>query len=127
MSKATVQQQLDYLDRIKRAAKQRDWEMLKALYVQCDELDIIVPHYKIPEQSDQEHNNYTINLPAIRVTEDGFVIIRQNECVEIDGVSRSIKEWCQLINLSRTAFRARIRCGWSIEKALTTKPLRSST
>ncbi len=125
MSKATVQQQLDYLDRIKRAAKQRDWEMLKALYAQCDELDIIVPHYKIPELSAQKHNNYTINLPAIKVTEDGFVIIRQNECVEIDGVSRSIKEWCQLINLSRTALRARIQRGWPIEKALTIKPLRS--
>lgn len=124
MSKATVQQQLDYLDRIKRAARQRDWEMLKALYAQCDELDIIVPHYKIPEQSAKEHSNYTINLPAIKVTEGGFVTIRQNECVEINGASRSIKEWCQLINLSRTAFRARIQCGWPIEKALTTKPFR---
>lgn len=123
MSKATVQQQLDYLDRIKRAARQRDWEMLKALYAQCEELDIIVPHYKIPEQPAKEHNNYTINLPAIKVTEDGFVTIRQNERVEIDGVSRPIKEWCQLINLRRTAFRTRIRCGWPIEKALTTKPL----
>ena len=125
MSKATVQQQLDYLDRIKRAAKQRDWEMLKALYAQCEELEIIVPYYKIPEKIAKEHNNYTLDLPAVKVTAGGTVTIRQNECVSIDGVSRSVKDWCSLINLSRTAFRERIRCGWPIEKALTTKPLRS--
>lgn len=40
--------------------------------------------------------------------------------LELNGVSRSIGEWANLLGITRTALHQRLANGWSIERALTT-------
>lgn len=125
-AKITPQTRLKYLDRVQKAARTHDAAMLEALYAQCDEIGITVPKYEISENSGYGtkvlpyvKKCYTLGLPAVEYNSDGTVTIRQNEVVEINGVKKTVKEWCKLAGLSRTAFRMRIARGWSVEDALT--------
>jgi hypothetical protein len=40
------------------------------------------------------------------------------------GRTQSIKSWCKELNISVFTVRTRLRSGWTIEKALGTKPRR---
>jgi prophage antirepressor-like protein len=126
IAKITPQTRLKYLDRVQKAARTHDAAMLEALYAQCDEIGITVPKYEISEGSGcgtkvlpYVRKCYTLGLPAVEYNGDGTVTVRQNEIVELDGVKKTLKEWCRLAGLSRTAFRRRISRGWSLEDALT--------
>ena len=117
--------QLQYLSRIKTAVKMRDAEMLAALYAQCEQLNIAVPHYELPKSSiltpieRMRAKEYESELPAIEITEFGKVTIRQNNMLEFNGESRSVKEWCKFYGINRLTFRTRLQHGWTIEDALT--------
>ena len=50
---------------------------------------------------------------------------RDNHCITIDGVTKTIVEWAEIKGISRTTIAARInKLGWSEEKAVMTPLLR---
>ena len=49
---------------------------------------------------------------------------RVAKTITLNGQTKCIAEWCRFYNISRTNYDTRIKCGWSIEEALT-KPIGS--
>lgn len=45
---------------------------------------------------------------------------RNNHRVTLDGVSRTITEWSEILGIKKTTIKERLKSGWSDEKALTT-------
>lgn len=45
---------------------------------------------------------------------------RRNKILTLDGVSRSLAEWCELFGLTYSTVQSRIQHGWSDEDALLT-------
>ena len=48
---------------------------------------------------------------------------RNNRFVEIDGVTKTISQWCRHFKLSKNTFDHRLGRGWDIVKALVTPPI----
>ncbi len=103
--------QLEYLDRISAAYKSKDSAMLQALYYQCEQLNIPVPHYELTGRA--------TSVLAVEKREDGSLTMHMRKNVEIDGVSKPLEDWCKEIGLSRGALRYRIISGQSLKEALT--------
>jgi hypothetical protein len=49
---------------------------------------------------------------------------RVNHFVEISGMRKTIAEWVEYFQISRNTVQARIKAGWSVERALSTPPKR---
>lgn len=49
--------------------------------------------------------------------------MRTTKFITFKGQTKSIPEWCELYGINRNSFDVRIKCGWSIEDALT-KPIK---
>jgi hypothetical protein len=45
---------------------------------------------------------------------------RSNRHLEYQGESRTVIEWCEIFNISRTVVDKRLLAGWSVDRALTT-------
>lgn len=45
---------------------------------------------------------------------------RDNHVLALNGISRLLVEWSELLGISRMVIRARLRKGWSVERTLTT-------
>ena len=45
---------------------------------------------------------------------------RNNHCVNINGVVRTLTEWCELYGINYRTVQDRLKRGWSVEKALLT-------
>lgn len=45
---------------------------------------------------------------------------RSNHLVTLNGVSRTITEWSEILGIKKTTIKERLRCGWTDEQALTT-------
>lgn len=50
---------------------------------------------------------------------------RSNHNITIKGVTKTISEWCEYLNVPEARVRSRIALGWDEERALTTKKLRT--
>lgn len=117
--------QLQYLSRIKSAVKAKDSKMLAALYAQCEQLNIAVPHYEIavaPECKEPRNPrdfSCAQGFPAIEILPSGKVRMRMLEDLVFNGETKPLKEWLKIYNISCYAFRNRIQYGWGIENALT--------
>lgn len=48
---------------------------------------------------------------------------RKNVYAEIDGVSKTMAQWCRFYNINYATAHSRIKKGWPIKKALETPPL----
>jgi hypothetical protein len=48
---------------------------------------------------------------------------RRNKMLTLNGVTRCLAEWAELLSMDPTVLNHRLRLGWSVERALTT-PLR---
>lgn len=46
-----------------------------------------------------------------------------NHILTLNGEAHTIAEWARLLNINRTTINARLKLGWSVEKALTTTVL----
>lgn len=45
--------------------------------------------------------------------------------VTIDGETKNISQWCKKFKVSTDTFYLRLKYGWEVERALTTKPDRT--
>ena len=50
---------------------------------------------------------------------------RNNHFITIKGITKTISEWCECLNVPESRVRGRIALGWDGEKALTTEKLRT--
>ena len=48
---------------------------------------------------------------------------RDNHFLTYNGETHTITEWGRIVGLSDSLIRGRIKCGWSVERALMTKPI----
>ena len=110
--------QLEYLDRIKQAVKAKDKLMLDALYTQCEQLNIAVPHYDIAGKL--LSSQCEVNRPAVEQNEDGTLSIHMYELVQIGEVVKPLKDWCKQFKIDRSTLRHRLSVGRTLEEALTT-------
>lgn len=47
---------------------------------------------------------------------------RRNHLITLDGVTRTLSEWCALRGIFKQTLRHRLKAGWTIEQALTIEP-----
>lgn len=59
---------------------------------------------------------------ATRVEQGGNK--RNNVRLELDGTTKTLAQWARSTGLLESVIRGRLRHGWSVERALTTRPLR---
>lgn len=53
--------------------------------------------------------------------------VKRNKRYLYKGQNNTLEEWSKVLNIARSTLNARLRCGWSLEKALTTpKDIRKS-
>ena len=71
------------------------------------------------ERKDNE-KGYVIGNLTWALPKDQSRNTRRNRMLTIDGVSRSVAEWCELLNLTYSTVQHRIQNGWSDEDALLT-------
>jgi len=115
---ASPSMQLQYISRVKSAAKHRDAKMLDALYAQCEQLNVVVPHYEIADIAFKR--NEATGRPAVERLVDGTLLIHMYESVEINGETKPLQDWCKENNLTRGGLRYRLSIGKTLEEALTT-------
>ena len=48
----------------------------------------------------------------------------QNHYLEFNGEKHNLAEWAEIVGLSKKCLSERIRRGWTVERALTTKTIR---
>lgn len=118
----TAAQKISLIERISRAAKQKDKVKYDSLCALAVENGIEPPVYEFAAKGCGFAPKWdTQGLPAFEWRGDK-VVMRQHEYVEIEGQTHKVKEWLEIAGVTRTGVRNRLLRGWPVEKALTTTP-----